>query len=79
MTKNHHCLAPAHCFNGATVMIGFGSIGKGTLPLFEQHIIFDRKKFVVFAPEDEDRHLLDDRKLRRGGDAGAPPTAMISF
>src|SRR2546421_5326788 len=45
-------------------MIGFGSIGKGTLPLIERHITFDRSKFVVIAPDDSDRHLLDERQLR---------------
>jgi Homospermidine synthase len=51
-------------FDGPIVMIGFGSIGKGTLPLIERHIAFDRSKFVVIAPDDADRHLLDERQLR---------------
>jgi homospermidine synthase len=51
-------------FEGPIVMIGFGSIGRGTLPLIERHIGFDRSKFVVIAPDDQDRHLLDERKLR---------------
>ena len=51
-------------FDGPIVMIGFGSIGKGTLPLIERHIAFDRSKFVVIAPDDSDRHLLDERQLR---------------
>jgi homospermidine synthase len=56
---------PLHArFDGPIVMIGFGSIGKGTLPLLERHIGFDRSKFVVIAPEAEDRGLLDERKLR---------------
>src|SRR4030095_12718286 len=46
------------------VMIGFGSIGKGTLPLIERHIAFDRAKFVVIAPDDSDRRLLDERQIR---------------
>ena len=37
-------------FDGPIVMIGFGSIGKGTLPLIERHLAFDRAKFVVVAP-----------------------------
>src|SRR5258706_2969249 len=45
-------------------MIGFGSIGKGTLPLIERHIAFDRSKFVVIAPDDSDRRLLDERQIR---------------
>jgi homospermidine synthase len=51
-------------FDGPIVMIGFGSIGRGTLPLIERHITFDRSKFVVIAPDDSDRNLLDERKLR---------------
>ena len=55
---------PLHArFDGPIVMIGFGSIGRGTLPLIERHIGFDRSKFVVIAPDDEDRRLLDERKL----------------
>ena len=56
---------PLHArFDGPIVMIGFGSIGKGTLPLIERHIVFDRSKFVVIAPDDRDRHLLDERQIR---------------
>jgi len=51
-------------FDGPIVMIGFGSIGKGTLPLIERHIGFDRTRFCVVAPEDGDRALLDERRLR---------------
>src|SRR5436305_15140014 len=51
-------------FDGPIVKIGFGSIGKGTLPLIERHIAFDRSKFVVIAPDDRDRHLLDERQIR---------------
>ena len=51
-------------FDGPIVMIGFGSIGKGTLPLIERHIAFDRSKLVVIAPNDKDRKLLDERQVR---------------
>ena len=34
---------PKHArIDGPIVMIGFGSIGKGTLPLIERHFEFDR-------------------------------------
>ena len=49
--------------DGAIVMIGFGSIGKGTLPLIERHFDFDRSRFVVIGPDDSDRRLLDERGL----------------
>src|SRR3972149_9253225 len=56
---------PVHAqFDGPIVMIGFGSIGRGTLPLLERHIDFDASKFVVIDPVDTDRALLDERKLR---------------
>ena len=46
---------------GPIVMIGFGSIGKGTLPLIERHFEFDKSRFVVIDPDDSDRKLLDER------------------
>ena len=45
-------------------MIGFGSIGKGTLPLIERHFNYDKKRFVVIDPDDKDRKLLDERGIR---------------
>jgi homospermidine synthase len=50
--------------DGAIVMIGFGSIGRGTLPLIERHFEFDKSRFVVIAPDDADRALLDERGIR---------------
>jgi homospermidine synthase len=56
---------PIHAkFNGPIVMVGFGSIGRGTLPLIERHIALDASKFVVIDPVDTDRALLDERNLR---------------
>ena len=46
---------------GPIVMIGFGSIGKGTLPLIERHFEYDKSRIVVIDPEDKDRKLLDER------------------
>src|SRR5262249_6733641 len=40
------------------------AIGKGTLPLLERHLAFDHAKFVVIAPDDSDRELLDVRQIR---------------
>ena len=50
--------------DGPVVMIGFGSIGKGTLPLIERHFQFDRTRFVVIDPNDTDRRLLDERGVK---------------
>ena len=56
---------PVHArIDGPIVMIGFGSIGKGTLPLIERHFHYDKKRFVVIDPEDKDRKLLDSRGIR---------------
>ncbi len=56
---------PIHArIDGPIVMIGFGSIGKGTLPLIERHFTYDKSRFVVIDPEDKDRKLLDDRGIR---------------
>ncbi len=56
---------PVHArIDGPIVMIGFGSIGKGTLPLIERHFAFDKSRLVVIDPVDTDRHLLDERGIR---------------
>ncbi len=56
---------PVHAtISGPIVMIGFGSIGRGTLPLIERHFKFDKKRFVVIDPDDADRALLDERGIR---------------
>lgn len=56
---------PVHgTIDGPIVMIGFGSIGKGTLPLIERHFRFDRSRFVVIDPNDADRGILDERGIR---------------
>ncbi len=48
---------------GPIVMIGFGSIGRGTLPLIERHFRFDKSRMVVIDPRDDDRALLDERGI----------------
>src|SRR6185436_15158244 len=50
--------------DGPIVMIGFGSIGKGTLPLIERHFKFDKKRFTVIDPKDKDKKLLDKHGVR---------------
>ncbi len=50
--------------SGPIVMIGFGSIGRGTLPLIERHFKFDRSRLVVIDPQDKDRALLDKLGVR---------------
>lgn len=47
--------------DGPIVVIGFGSIGRGTLPLLERHFNFDRSRMAVVDPDDSHRRLLDGR------------------
>lgn len=49
---------------GPIVMIGFGSIGRGTLPLIERHFKFDKSRLVVIDPSDANKKLLDERGIR---------------
>ena len=49
---------------GPLVMIGLGSIGKGTLPLIERHFKFDKSRFTVIDPVDGDAKLVTDRGYR---------------
>ena len=36
--------------DGPIVIIGFGSIGRGTLPLIERHFDYDADQLVVIDP-----------------------------
>ena len=46
---------------GPVVMIGFGSIGRGTLPLLERHCTFDKSRMTVIDPVGENRAILEER------------------
>jgi len=48
---------------GPIVLIGFGSIGRGILPLIERHFNFDKSRFTVIDPVDTHRRLLDERGI----------------
>ncbi len=50
--------------DGPIVMIGFGSIGKGTWPLIERHFDFDRAQFVVIDPNPASGPFLAEHGLR---------------
>ncbi len=43
---------------GPIVMVGFGSIGKGTLPMIERHLDYDKSRITVLDPKDEGRKAL---------------------
>ena len=49
--------------DGALVMIGFGSIGRGVLPLIERHIGFDRSRFTVIEPSVDFAHILREHGI----------------
>ncbi|EFO28973.1 homospermidine synthase [Roseibium sp. TrichSKD4] len=56
---------PKHgTITGPLVMIGLGSIGKGTLPLIERHFDFDASRFTVIDPVDTDAKLVTDKGYR---------------
>ncbi len=48
---------------GPIVMIGFGSIGRGSLPLIERHFKFDKSRMVIIDPSEENRKLADERGI----------------
>jgi len=49
---------------GPIVMIGFGSIGRGALPLIERHFRFDPARLVVIDPRPENRAFVEERGYR---------------
>ncbi len=51
---------PIHArFGGPIVMIGFGSIGRGTLPLILRHIACDPANITVIDPNDAERAMVE--------------------
>src|SRR3990172_1821446 len=51
---------PVHAtWNGPIVLIGFGSIGRATLPLILRHIACDRAKITVIDLSAEWSHLAE--------------------
>lgn len=59
---------PAHPtlgqLDGTIVLIGFGSIGRGVLPLVERHFVYDPKRLVVIEPSAEHANFLAQRAIR---------------
>lgn len=53
-----------HKIEGPIVLLGFGSIARGLLPLLERHFAFDRERFVVIDPRNEAREQLEKRGFR---------------
>jgi len=56
---------PIHArIDGPIVMIGFGSIGRGTLPLILRHFACDPAQITVIDPLDDDKKLVEDAGAR---------------
>ena len=51
---------PIHArFDGPIIMIGFGSIGRGTLPLILRHVDGDPARITVVDPDDTHRQMVE--------------------
>ncbi|MEN3975873.1 saccharopine dehydrogenase C-terminal domain-containing protein [Emcibacter sp. SYSU 3D8] len=51
---------PIHAhFTGPIIMIGFGSIGRGTLPLILRHIAGEPSRITVIDPDDAHRRMVE--------------------
>jgi len=53
-----------HRIDGPIVMIGFGSIGKGTWPLIERHFEYDPSQFLVIEPDARQHGFLREHGIR---------------
>lgn len=51
--------------DGPVVIIGFGSIGRATLPLIERHFTVDPSQIVVVTPDSENDGILAERGIRK--------------
>jgi homospermidine synthase len=49
---------------GPIVIVGFGSIGRGTLPLIERHFDYDARKLHVIDPSDAHANFLRQRGVK---------------
>jgi homospermidine synthase len=50
--------------DGPVVMVGFGSIGRGALPLILRHLDVDRSRITVIDPDDSRRSLAESQGVR---------------
>jgi len=51
-------------FKGRLVMVGFGSIGQGVLPLILRHIDLDASKITIITAEDRGREVAEEYGIR---------------
>ena len=45
--------------SGPIVIVGFGSIGRGTLPLIERHFTYDRERVCIIDPDPLNKWIAD--------------------
>src|SRR5580700_4772507 len=50
--------------DGSLVMVGFGSIGKGTLPLILRHLDLARERMTIIDPDDSARAIAEFAGIR---------------
>ncbi|MCB0336273.1 MAG: homospermidine synthase [Bdellovibrionales bacterium] len=50
--------------SGRVIVIGFGSIGRGMLPLLDRHFEFDKSKAVIIDPDDTHQSLAEEHGYR---------------
>jgi len=50
--------------DGPVIMVGFGSIGKGTLPLILRHLDVARERMVIIDPDDSARAIAEFAGIR---------------
>ncbi|MEO0962688.1 MAG: homospermidine synthase [Pseudomonadota bacterium] len=62
--SDHQNWPAYHSISGPIVMIGFGSIGRGTLPLIERHFEFDKSRMVIIDPSDAGKALAEKHGVR---------------
>ena len=56
---------PSHgAITGPIVMLGFGSIGRGTLPLIDRHFKYDRSRVTIVDPDDSGRAIAAEYGAR---------------
>ncbi len=51
-------------WNGPIIILGFGSIGRGVLPLILRHITLDRNLITIIDPDNSSRHIADKEGIR---------------
>ena len=51
-------------WDGPIVMIGFGSIGRGVLPLILRHIGGDKSRITILDPGTDNKHIADAQGVR---------------